>query len=321
MASAPSTTTPQHRAVASGLNLKLEVPQGPEGFAEAKSPLVHVNPAPGEPLAFFSPPSATAVLSPKPVAIDMPSPASFDPMLEHFLRVVEPSAGTCACLLERSPGSKFRMLLENGNVPLLQAEKTWSSYSISAADGTQIAQLSRSSHGGVLTARSLPNGRSELAAFQLHECELKVPSKPKLNRMQLAMSRLPDDGTPGGVPAAKALGRAAGELAAAMGPQAAAPTARCGQCESRLPTWDERRDCLTLDFPPGRALLASVQNFQLIPAVAERGLGQKRPDAVVLVHGLLTEGDGAPDVYSLDFAHPLSPLVAFAAVLSAQAWQ
>lgn len=314
--------TPQHRAVASGLNLKLEVPQGPESFAESKSPLVHVNPAAlGEPLTFFSPSSASNVLSPQPVAIDMPSPASFDPMLEHFLRVVEPSAGTCACLFERSSGGKYRMLLENGNVPLLQAERAWSSYSISAADGTQIAQLSRSNRGGTLTALSLPNGRSDLAAFLLDECELKeVPSKPKLNRMQLAMSRLPDDGPPG-MPAAKALGRATGELAAAMGPQGAVAPTTCAQCESRLPTWDERRDCLTLDFPPGRALLASVQNFQLIPAVAERGLGQKRPDAVVLVHGLLREADGAPDVYSLDFAHPLSPLVAFAAALSAQAWQ
>ena len=123
---------PQHRAVASGLNLKLEVPQGPEGYAESKSPLVHVNPvAHGEALTFFSPPSAGTVLSPQPVAIDMPSPASFDPMLEHFLRVVEPSGGTCACLLERSSGGKFRMLLENGNVPLLHAEKSWSSWSSS----------------------------------------------------------------------------------------------------------------------------------------------------------------------------------------------
>ena len=36
---------------------------------------------------------------------------------------------------------------------------------------------------------------------------------------------------------------------------------------------------------------------------------------------MLSETDGGVDTYSLDFAHPLSPLVAFGAVLAAQAWQ
>ena len=50
------------------------------------------------------------------------SPASFDPLLEHFLRAVEPSAGTCACLFERGEGGKVvRMVLEEGNIPLMQA--------------------------------------------------------------------------------------------------------------------------------------------------------------------------------------------------------
>tara|TARA_B100000795_G_scaffold42149_1_gene27595 strand:+ start:391 stop:510 length:120 start_codon:yes stop_codon:yes gene_type:complete len=39
------------------------------------------------------------------------------------------------------------------------------------------------------------------------------------------------------------------------------------------------------------------------------------------VHGLLSEAEGGVDTYSLDFGHPLSPLVAFGAVLAAQAWQ
>ena len=41
----------------------------------------------------------------------------------------------------------------------------------------------------------------------------------------------------------------------------------------------------------------------------------------MLVHGLLAEAEGGTDIFSLDFSHPLSPLVAFAAVLAAQAWQ
>jgi hypothetical protein len=36
------------------------------------------------------------------------------------------------------------------------------------------------------------------------------------------------------------------------------------------------------------------------------------------VHGLLSEAEGGVDTYSLDFAHPLSPLVAFGAVLAAR---
>ena len=32
---------------------------------------------------------------------------------------------------------------------------------------------------------------------------------------------------------------------------------------SRLPVWDAERELLTLDYPPGRASVASVQNFQL----------------------------------------------------------
>ena len=112
------------------------------------------------------------MLSPQPVAIDMPSPASFDPLLEHFLRVVERSAGTCACLLTRSSGGKaFRMSLEEGNVPLLHAEKAWSAYSIAAADGTKIASLTRSSRGGVLSALSLPAGRAVVWPCKLRLCE------------------------------------------------------------------------------------------------------------------------------------------------------
>ena len=103
------------------------------------------------------------------------------------------------------------------------------------------------------------------------------------------------------------------------------------QCESRLPGWDAAHELLTLDFPPNRALLASVQNFQLVHATttegghgvgrAGAGTGETAHERVVLVHGLLREAEGGVDTYSLDFAHPLSPLVAFGAVLAAQAWQ
>ena len=61
------------------------------------------------------------ILSPMPVAIDMPSP-SFDPLLEHFLRPLDPQT-MCACILERTArGKMFRMLVEDGNVLLLVGE-------------------------------------------------------------------------------------------------------------------------------------------------------------------------------------------------------
>jgi len=77
------------------------------------------------------------------------------------------------------------------------------------------------------------------------------------------------------------------------------------QCESRLPGWDAAHELLTLDFPPHRALLASVQNFQLVHATttegghavgrAGAGTGETARERVVLVHGLLREAEGGVD--------------------------
>ena len=77
------------------------------------------------------------------------------------------------------------------------------------------------------------------------------------------------------------------------------------QCESRLPGWDAAHELLTLDFPPHRALLASVQNFQLVHAAttegghsvgrAGAGTGETARERVVLVHGLLREAEGGVD--------------------------
>ena len=207
-------TSPQYRAVASGMSLSLDLSH--KATSPLRSPPVHVGGTSSQP--YSSPPPSGARLTPKPVVIDLPSPASFDPLLEHFLRAVEPSAGTCACLFERGKGGKvIRMVLEGGNILLMSAERGWGAYTILAADGTRIASLSRASKGSVLTALSLPAARAELAAYRLSECQLKhVPAKPTLNRMQLAISRLcpADEAAPTTVPVAKALGRAPGELAA-----------------------------------------------------------------------------------------------------------
>lgn len=63
--------------------------------------------------------------------------------------------------------------------------------------------------------------------------------------------------------------------------RACAAPQRCLTCHPIQPqTWDAARALLTLDFPPGRATLASVQNFQLAPV-------ENVEDGVVMVHGLM----------------------------------
>ena len=105
---------------------------------------------------------------------------------------------------------------------------------------------------------------------------------------------------------------------------------------------------LTLDYPPGRASIASVQNFQILPPppslppsdasdAQSRPAGRSAnadsatpnysasepPDAAfqaVLVHGLISQ-TAELDTFSLDLRPPLSPLIAFVAALAAQDWE
>jgi hypothetical protein len=129
------------------------------------------------------------------------------------------------------------------------------------------------------------------------------------------------------------LSRPAGSLLAAL-QQSDAPSSSSSALlyfESRLPEWDESQQLLTLDYPPERANLASVQNFQLLPswprddAVTVEQLdddGEEVDSAfnATLVHGLIEE-TGSLETFSLDMRYPLSPLLAFAICLSAQDWE
>ena len=342
------------------------------------------------------------LLSPVPVAIDMPSP-SFDPLLEHFLRPLDEHT-MCACLLERAArGKAFRMLLEDGNVLLLLAERRYRDFEIAASDGSRIATLHRAHHGRFVLRRATMSGSAlpELAAIVLDECEVaNAPSRPRLNHMRLVAGRWgtpplgalgigaeasprarPDAdnasataageshcrtsqidrrsprsssdlrsprsssdlsiamdglalaqseaavvaaGLGGGPLYSRAIGRSAGELLAALADGAPPPSPSLLVLESRLPTWDENASLLTLDFPPDRASLASVQNFQLVPlggeaAAAAAAAQDSLAFSAALVHGLIGEAAGL-DTFSLDVRPPLSPLLAFAACLAAQDW-
>ena len=207
----------------------------------------------------------------------------------------------------------------------------------------------------------------ELAAFILDDREVPhAPSRPRLNHMSLAavkptptlaelLDRASIGNDKGGTAKAaggaatagaggsdrgptlpepspqytRVLGRPAGELLAALEPGAPSPPpASLLVLESRLPVWDEKNQLLTLDYPPGRANLASVQNFQLLPSVpaadgAATAAASDAEDAAftaALVHGLIHENE-ALETFSLDLRHPLSPLLAFAACLAAQDWE
>ena len=341
---------------------------------------------------------AAPLLSPLPVSIDMPSP-SFDPILEHFLRPLDENT-MCACLLERAArGKAFRMLVEDGNVLLLVAERRYRDFEIAASDGSRVATLHRSRHGHFVLRRATSAGSAhpELAAMILGEQEVSdAPSRPRLNHMRLAAGRwhatplgalapppqaeccsggggkgggsgelsvamgglglslssssasgaaaaappAADSRDPAAMVAAalasgigggplysRALGRPAGELLAALSEEAPPPSPSLMLLESRLPTWDESAQLLTLDFPPGRASLASVQNFQLVPPAVVEGAAAGAPASedslaysAALVHGLIGEAAGT-DTFSLDVRPPLSPLLAFAACLAAQDWE
>ena len=105
-------------------------------------------------------------------------------------------------------------------------------------------------------------------------------------------------GLGGGPLYSRAIGRSAGELLGALADGAPPPSSSLLVLESRLPTWDENASLLTLDFPPDRASLASVQNFQLVPmgseaaAAAAAAAQDSLAFSAALVHGLIGEAAG-----------------------------
>ena len=290
--------------------------------------------------------SSPTPLTPLPIAIDMPSPGSFDPLLEHFLQPLEPEAGMCRCTFERPRAGgrgALRMCAEEGNVPLLSAERAGRTVWISGSDGTRFASMHAEAGGHALRSVNAPPAAPEVAAFLLGERELDVPAsmqRPRVNWMLVATPRVEDSGL-AAPPNVKALGRPPGELLGALRQLAAAPELPTRPLQdlqlwqSRLPVWDAERELLTLDFPPGRATLASVQNFQLVDAIPPEGGGDDDDAAAapptptsaasdegpepLLVHGQTAEGD-AHETFSLDFSAPLSPLLALAACIAAQDW-
>mmetsp|Transcript_19648 Transcript_19648/g.59561 ORF Transcript_19648/g.59561 Transcript_19648/m.59561 type:complete len:329 (-) Transcript_19648:415-1401(-) len=278
-------------------------------------------------------------LTPQPVVIEMPSPGSFDPVFEQFLRPPL-TLDACNCLLERSKSGKdFLMMLEEGNVPLIRATKKGRNFTLSAADGTIFATLDyeagrRGDSGcyllhGTSTSIGMAGNAPCVAGFILGEAELGVAGNPTVNTMILGAGLPDSDWSPNlhGAPLASILGRSDAQMTSMLMAHQADWQPDCSDeqraippippsmlvLRSRCPSWNAERDLLTLDFPKGRALLASHQNFQL-ESNDDSGKG------LALVRGLM-ESKGGVDRFSLDFAAPLSPAVALAACLCSEEWQ
>jgi len=87
------------------------------------------------------------------------------------------------------------------------------------------------------------------------------------------------------------------------------------ELESARPAWNASCRAYVLNFN-GRVTRPSVKNFQLVCATAQDDADDSGGDAshprVVAQFGRVDD-----DLFTLDFAHPLSPLTAFAACLSA----
>eukprot|EP00965_Chrysotila_dentata_P237417 6201899-Pleurochrysis_carterae.AAC.2 len=211
-------------------------------------------------------------------------------------------------------GKHFDLMLEEGNVLLLSAKRKGKEFCLSLPDSTPLAHLQRPSRRAfVLQADSKHNGPSgiepELSRFLLDELTLNnVPSEPQINTVTMTMGQSPVIAT-GNI--YTSLARPGAELETALHAKPNAVASSITRLHSRRPLWNDQKELLTLDYPPGRAIEASVQNFQLCDETEE--------PSVVLVHGLIREEDNE-EHFSLDFCSPLSTLQAFAAALAVQEW-
>ena len=75
---------------------------------------------------------------------------------------------------------------------------------------------------------------------------------------------------------------------------------------SQLPVWNDEVQSMVLDFP-GRRVLPSAKNFQLVP--------EDDPERLVCLHAKI-----GPNTFGLDFKCPLTVAEAFGAALTAIFW-
>ncbi|KAK4764136.1 hypothetical protein SAY87_013574 [Trapa incisa] len=81
--------------------------------------------------------------------------------------------------------------------------------------------------------------------------------------------------------------------------------------KNKSPRWHEQLQCWCLNFR-GRVTVASVKNFQLVPAVEpSQNISAAEQERVILQFGKI-----AKDIFTMDYCYPLSAFQAFAICLS-----
>ncbi|KAK4780259.1 hypothetical protein SAY87_016365 [Trapa incisa] len=81
--------------------------------------------------------------------------------------------------------------------------------------------------------------------------------------------------------------------------------------KNKSPRWHEQLQCWCLNFR-GRVTVASVKNFQLVPAVeTSQNISAAEQERVILQFGKI-----AKDIFTMDYCYPLSAFQAFAICLS-----
>jgi len=211
--------------------------------------------------------------------------------------------------------SLLELFIEEGNIFVLSAVRAGKEWYISERPGGSskdyIARVLPNAKDKTFTCvRGRESTKSSPAELMLlrHANEQLSETLPELNSMRVCLPRAP----PAGERELEVLDAPCGVLAATLDHRlTSAPSRAAGEpyavLESRLPKWNARTETYELPFH-GRANEASERNFQLVVPAG-------RDERVVLLHGKLDE-----DRYALDFASPLSPLLAFAISLSTWNW-
>lgn len=248
------------------------------------------------------------------VCIDVPPECN--PHLDRFLVPQEASAGTLNCRV-RVTERVTSLYIEDGNVLLLSARqkaKDWLICSSSTcADATIIAKLRAHKDSTFTCVRERagsPTSTWESLVVR-HATHSVSDSLPELNVLSAGLP--PDALIPTEVGYVSEL--PPGELSSrlrqaseARQPARDASESLCLEVVTKLPKWNGRTQSFELAFH-GRAKLASERNLQLVERFPR---GKER---LLLLCGKLDE-----DEYALDFAHPLSPVHAFALFLCTSAW-
>mmetsp|Transcript_6551 Transcript_6551/g.13146 ORF Transcript_6551/g.13146 Transcript_6551/m.13146 type:complete len:269 (+) Transcript_6551:72-878(+) len=245
------------------------------------------------------------------VCIDVPPDAN--PHLDRFLVPQGRDAGTQACRV-RVADKMTSMHLEDGNGMMLAARQKGKDWLIcttsSCADTTVVARLRSHKDGTWTCVRERKNSRTEgwESLVVRHATHSVSESLPELNVLSGA---LPPDcvlATEFELLCELPPGELASRLRQAEEGRRAAPTNQLLEIVTKLPKWNGRTQSFELAFH-GRAKLASERNLQLV----ERFPQDK--ERLLLLCGKLDEEE-----YALDFAHPLSPVHAFAFFLCTSSW-